>query len=113
MEIKKEYDLKTNKHNNTTDIIITFKQPIKGSEIDLLYFNPFNIKDNKYVVSVNNSTSNIMAESKTGHILLPMDAAPSWLLNKSLSEIKLKINKDININDLQIRFYKRNSSLEI
>lgn len=98
---------------NEKEITITFKNPIKGDMVDLIYINPTlskEIKTKKYKIEINDNESIIYCDSVKGHILVPFDNYPSWLVQDEIKEIKIKFKNKGNIfKNSIVELYKRNN----
>ncbi|MDD3436725.1 MAG: hypothetical protein PHC64_06200 [Candidatus Gastranaerophilales bacterium] len=92
--------------------IIKFKNALDGRETDLLYINPETdsaCKDKtiNYQMSINNSDSTLTFRGKGKEFLVPFDNYPSWLLNDNVNEIKVSIDKNCQIKNMQFHIYEK------
>ncbi|MCD7878592.1 MAG: hypothetical protein LUG16_01505, partial [Candidatus Gastranaerophilales bacterium] len=99
-------------NENESEITVKFDYPQNGEDLDLIYVNPDNLTDIEYMIYENNSETKVICKSKNGSVLIPLDIVPSWILNKDLKTITIRINKKLN-SGVKIKFFKRNSSFEI
>ncbi len=108
LNYKKEIEIK----EKESVITVKFDYPLKGEDLDLIYVNPDNLTNNDYMIYENNSETKLICKSEHGSVLIPLDIVPSWILNKDLQTITIRINKKLN-SEVKIKFFKRNSSFEI
>ncbi len=102
-------------YSNPFELKIVFDYPISGQDIDFVYFSfKFSGKvfSNSYNMSINDSSSVLNFSSKNGKMLLPLDNFASWLLNKNIKEITIKlapdqINNFTQLKNVEIKFFKR------
>lgn len=107
-EISLGYILQKADLQDSVLINIHFDKPIKGSDIELIHINtPINTETN-WVIQTDARTSLLFFKSKTGKMLIPFDNYPSWLLNKTITDITIKTNAKIDKPPI-IKFYKRNN----
>ncbi len=101
------YEIKQNK------LVLTFKVPQRGRDIDLLYLEPSVKLKNKqiyYLMKINGSDSKLnFYSNKNGNLLIPIDNFPSWLLNNEITEITILSDKELS-DEYNIKFYKRKYS---
>lgn len=97
----KEYKINSKIKNNN----IIFEKHINGIDIGLIEIQTNNSNVINYSISINDSNSSLKFKSKQNSVLIPFDNFPSWLLNKNIKDITIKINKPVKI--LSVKFYKR------
>ena len=85
-------------------LIIKFINPQKGSDIDLLYIANKLQNTSKYIISINDSDSDMICYSKSGKLLLPFDNFPSWMLNNNIKTITIE---SLNFISPEIEFYNK------
>ncbi len=87
--------------------VVAFENPIKGSDVDLMYLKTNNehlLKE--FHVEISNREKSILNfASNSQNALFPLDNFPSWLLNDKVEKIYIKTDNDTEIKE--VKFYKR------
>lgn len=91
-EVKLDYTI--------SDGIISLKKPIRGRDVDLIYF-----EGDAYQMSINGSKSVLKFTSDRQKNLVPFDNFPSWLLNNDIHTITIN-----GSNIHAVKFYKKYST---
>ena len=102
-----EANIKYALNKNKNKISIVFDRPIKGVDFDLLYANIKNDKSEVWNIEINGSDFVMTMLNKTGKMLIPVNSVPSWLLNENIKEINIVFDCDNNLEDMEVKFYKR------
>lgn len=113
--IEKNIDYKINNYGNNSYIDIVFSKPVNISDIDYLYIDRNKEIPTQFEITYNNSEklsyNNILTfSSNTKENLVPLDALPSWLLAKNITQIRIS-SKNM-INNIKIKFYKNKKNIE-
>ena len=105
-ETELNYVLQAAKTGGATLLNIHFNTPQKGQDIELIYIEVYNKNASNWIMQPNNTASILFYQTRSGKMLVPFDNFPSWLLNKTVTDITIKTDAQIDKPPV-IKFYKR------
>lgn len=104
-----QQEIKFNTTQDSNTLKITFEQPQKAGEIELIMVEPKeDIKEEiNYIIKITGEyKTQSLASKRNGKLLIPFDNVPSFMLKNDLKEIEIISNKPIK-TERKITFFKR------